>query len=362
MTIVRELTTKLSFQVDKKGIQEFNRQIIGIKSKMALAVGVVGGFITAIFKATNAVSAMVLDAEELAEKTEMSVTNLLALQQAGKQFRIAPEETSRFLTNFADSVLEARNGYGELFKLTKRFKVNVRDGNGEIKKTDNLFFEIADKISKVNNKQQRLFAFSQLVGKDLAGKFDEFFSNGSDGVKELQKNFESFGQQLEGQKDTFQEYEKNLSSLQSEFSTFGRELVLAFAPALTKVLQGFNSIFKLSKEKLGGGAKGFFNAFGAVATDQLMTFLGFQTASNVKKQFLDDDNSFNLEVSHRFREVARKKKENINVTSNNTVNIEVPVGSTEEQASFISETVEKSIKESQDVMIRGLQNDNPQVE
>ena len=35
MTVVRELTTVLGFTVDKRGVEDFNRTIIGFKTKFA---------------------------------------------------------------------------------------------------------------------------------------------------------------------------------------------------------------------------------------------------------------------------------------------------------------------------------------
>jgi hypothetical protein len=45
MTVVRELVTRLGFQVDQRGVEQFNRTIIGFKTKFAIAATAATAFV-----------------------------------------------------------------------------------------------------------------------------------------------------------------------------------------------------------------------------------------------------------------------------------------------------------------------------
>jgi len=357
--IVRELVTRLGFQVDRQGIQLFNQQILGIKTRFALAATAVGGFVYQTLQSIRDVGNLISDTENLSKRTGIAFNNLVALREAAKTFRIEPAQFEGALRSFSKMANEAKFGLGSLFQLSRDLKVSIRDANGELKETDVLFFEMVDQIAKIGDERVRIEAFAKVFGEDVAEKFNEFFKNGSAGAKELAESFQHVGQTLQGQKPIFDEYEKNLSTLETTFGTFKTELVTAIAPAVNDVLTGWNFLLQQGREEFGGGILGTLKATGDVLSQSLLSLFNMDRVSIERGQIEADQEEFRRRVE-QFKAQRNITEQNISVDS--TINIEVPPGTTEEQQQVIKDSVEQAYRDQSEEMIRQLLNNNPQVE
>jgi hypothetical protein len=360
MTVVRELVTKLGFQVDRQGIQQFNRNIIGLKSKLALATGIVGGFVAATLQSIRGVGNLIQDTEILAKKTGIGFEQLIKLTEAAKQFRIKPEQFQGALDSFGKQVRLARQGLGDLNKLALKVGISSRNANGTLKTTEQLFFEIVDVISAIDDEAQRITAFEEIFGEEVGAKFNEFFKNGSQEALELADSMYTLGESMESSIEVSKQFEKDLSTLESTFDNFKKEAVIAITPAVSQSLTGLTEIIKKGREEFGGGITGSLKSFGFVTLDAVKSLFGASELDKLKRSLEEDKAEFDQNLQEYLRERPDVAEKLLKI--DNTINIEVPRGTSEEQKAVIKESIEEAVTEQTQEMIRQLQNNNPQVE
>jgi len=361
MAVVRELITKLGFQVERSGLQEFNRQIIGIKTKMGLAAGAIVGAVAGVARLIDNVATLSLDTDNLARRSGVAFDRFVALREVAKQFRITPEQFNSVMTEFTKGIEDARVGLGSLRSRLTDLRISITDSNGEFKKTDQIFLEIGEKFSKIENEQQRLAAFSQIF-KESGANIEKLFRNGAEGVEKLAQSYEGLGQALKDQQPIFEQYEKDIASLGTELEKLSQEFVIAITPVSTRVISGLSELFKAGRTEFGGGVNGFVNAFGTEASRQFRGLVGGDSRSALQIKEEEDLKEFRRKAFRFASERGLERALSQEIIIENTMNIEVPPGSSEEQKRVVSEAVEAIFEAQSEKVARELQDNYPEVE
>src|SRR3990167_6554869 len=117
MTVVRELTTVLGFVVDKKGVEDFNRSIIGFKTKFAIAATAATAFVAKTLEFFKDISDATLDANDIAKSIGISFEEFLKLRRTAEDFRIDPKNFESALRSLSKMLREAKYGMGDLANI-----------------------------------------------------------------------------------------------------------------------------------------------------------------------------------------------------------------------------------------------------
>ena len=104
-----------------------------------------------------------------------------------------------------------------------------------------------------------------------------------------------------------------------------------------------------------------FNFAAEAIADSVQTALGFDTLSNVQKQVQQEDVDFNRRLQQQQTQHILNSSSPV-VTNNNSFVFEVPPGTTEHQASFMSDQVKIAMENMWLEKTREVINNNPQVE
>lgn len=317
--IVRELTTKLGFQVEKKGINDFNRQIIGFKSILSLTVASVAGFAYQAISGLREIGNELAKTNIVSKKTKISIEDLTRLTEVARRFRISPEQFQGALERFSELVIDASFGMGKLFDYARDLRVEIRKANGEIKKTDEIFFSIAEEIRKISDETVRIRAFEEIFGKDVGAQLSNLFKDGSKSVREMAREIKYIPQNTEEAIKKFDEFEKTLA----EFETNWKNLKLT----------------------IGIGALPFFNELVKFPQDL------FDAVKKTKfqPQFIP-------------RRRSTESNTEINNKIENNININVPQGTPLQQQESIKESVIGIFNETMQELLRKTIVDYPQVE
>lgn len=353
--IIRSLTTLLGFKVDKTGVQQFERQIVSIRTGFTLATTAVGAFVYQTFQAVRNVGEMIADTDDLTKRTGFAFKEIIGLQEVAKQSRIAPEQLRSSFLQLTYQVEDARRGVGSLYKLVQRTngRLNIRDESGNLRSTRDIFYDLVDLLSQIEDEQLRISAYAEIFDRQNAVRFATLFKGGSKELRERGKQYEHLGDILDGQRKKLDEYEKKLSEVESSLKNFYMQLITSIEPILSDTLENASIVFERGREKYAPGIGGAIlssieSFFKTVVLDP------FFNAEQENKRLIKKIDDF------RNERTSSVSQQNVNVDS--TINIQVPPGTTEEQQQVIKESVDQAFREQSQEMIRQLQNNNPQVE
>jgi hypothetical protein len=362
MAIVRELVTRLAFQVDRQGIQTFNQSLIGFKTRLTLAAGAIGGFAFSVLKTIRNVGDTILDTDILAKKSGIAFERLVALQKAASQFRISPQQFGGVIDEFADKIADAKMQIGDLANLAGQFQINFKDSQGQIKDTEKLLLEFLDKASKIQGERLRINAFAKIVGTELAGKFNEFFRGGAKAVDQLTTSLQNNAKGVGESVKQFQQFEKEVSQLESSFETFKQRAVINIAPAVTRGLSDVNSEIQRAERDFGPGIFSFLlGTLSSVVGNTARLISGIDPLEDAKEDAEFEQQQFERRLKERQAQgLSLTSREPI--TINNDIKIEVPPGTPEQQQKMIQDTAREAYSQMTEEMLREVINNNPQVE
>ena len=364
MSIVRSLLISIGFVNDKKAINETNKAITGFKTRFALvattaayAFKVVKDFFTDIAAAT-------LDSEELAKSLGISLNELTALQQAAQKFRIRPEQFAGAFSILRKDLHEFQQGFGRLPEIARQLGIEITKDTGPRE----LFDKYVEAIRDIENEQERIRVASALFGQELGVK-----------IANLSQNFDSFKQSVVEAKKELEtlpditveakKYEEAVNGLSQAFDRLVRQLGISVFPALKTLFNyleyvakfygtlfsgdfsGFMDVLKQGSQKIDSIFEGIGNAFQSFH-DWLNPMVTFDPNQKRQDNFQGYQNSF-IESALPAGWVSYV---------NNSVDVNMPQGTTGEQAAFLGNQIERMISDSINATFQEIQYNNPQVE
>lgn len=153
---------------------------VGLKS---FAAGFLGGLgIEAIARiVAGAVSSVAQLADE-AKRAGVSAEDLQLLAVAAHQVGVSAEDTTNLLQKLNKTIGEAVTKGGDFAKLLAANGVALRDQNGEVRSTKDLFFDVVDLISRAKSEQEAA-AIAYTAFTRAAADSIPFLRQGSEEIK-----------------------------------------------------------------------------------------------------------------------------------------------------------------------------------
>ena len=343
MTIVRTLTTNLDFNVDFRAINRFNQALSNFNLKFALGGAAVAAFASKVVASVNQVSSDILDTEELAKRTGIAFEDLFKLGQAAAEFRIEPKQFNAILAGLNKDILDAQRGFGRLYEIMRdNPNIRIRNDDGSLKSTEEVLESIVNSINEITDPKLRIQAFEDILKFDGV-KLSQAFKNGYQSFKQVGDTFDAQAKALDKQREFANQYTKEVLAITKSFDQTVQLFVTKFAPLILAFTESLNILIKFYGEVLAQVAKGPKGAaqsglFGVLPSLAVGAY-DYLTGANTPTPASTGP---------------------INMTANFDVN--VAPGTTQEQATQLSELTVERIESFYGPLIRQLMNNNPQVE
>lgn len=344
MAVVRELVTRLGFEVDKKGINEFNQSIIGFKTGVALAATGLVGVASQAINFFSDFSKTLNSSKDLADSTGTTLSNLLSMGKAASQFRISSAEFLSIYSSFNGIVQQAKAGSGELFNIAKQTGIEFRKNNGDIEETEIIFQRILVYLGNIEDDQERI----RISNKFFTSEFGARFANLAkefDKFNEAREKFSQTSKEIENSVEASKNFEVSLIRLSESWKSFVEVLLVNVVPALTFILDLLTSIVDISSKIITPAFKGTLNAIQTIG-------------EGLTKDIFDDSTFEDLQRLERFNNLGTAQNE---INQTNSFNFNVPEGTSEEQAKFLRNSVLEAVNVAMEESFMQILNNNPVV-
>jgi hypothetical protein len=329
MTIVRELVTRLAFQVDQSGVNKFNQTVSGFRLGLEGIASQAFSIADKVVSFFNGVSSEITSVRDISVQANIAVERFAALREAAGEFNIKPQQFDQAFVRLNELLQQAAYGQGELFRLANSTSVEFRDLNGNLINTEELFINIVDYLSKIGDDFHRQRVAVNIFGQEIGPRIAEAATQGGDAISNAAEKYAEFGRKLAEGRDEALAYEKTLNELTSSARQVGQTLGIKLFPFISSIFKSANS---------------------------LLTGKAPLSAEQVEEYRLSNDS--------RVESLARigiATPSSANNTTNN-ITIEVSPTTTEGQAQDIADATMTALKSFQQEEVRELMNNNPQVE
>lgn len=244
-TIIEELVTLLGFEVDKKALKEAEAAYSNLKN-VALGVSAafagIGVAAVAIVKDTIAAGAA---AYNTAQRLGTTVEGLQELQIAAQLADVDAGSLTSALEKLSKAAYEASQGEKEQSKAFADLRIKVRDSKGELKTSDVLFSELADRMEKIPNAGKRVSLAMGVIGKS-AGALIPLLRQGSAGIEELRARARSTGAIISAEDaKNADELEDSIDLLTTTVKGFGRVFA---SVVIGKIPKAFEKLLQKNRE------------------------------------------------------------------------------------------------------------------
>ena len=180
--------------------------------------------------------------ERTSQQIGIGVESLQKLQYAARQMDVSNEELTTSLARFAKQVAEAGSGSKESAEHFQRLGISIRDASGNLRPLDELFLEVADRFSRVQDGAAKTAISMGLFGR---GGFQliQMLNKGKIGLEEFGERLEEIGGLMDSKTvAATAAVEQQLKDLNEQWKAMKRNISEFVIPSLSSLLDALNKI------------------------------------------------------------------------------------------------------------------------
>ncbi|MBQ0141766.1 MAG: hypothetical protein KBT06_03025, partial [Prevotellaceae bacterium] len=212
------------------------------KENAAALSAVVIGIGAALFDCAKGAAQYADDLATLSAQTGVSTDNLQKLDYASEFVDVSLETMSAAMARVTKDIEKAGDSSTDLGAIYKQLGVSVTESNGQLKSSEQIFYDLIDSLGKIQNQTERDNIAMSLFGKnaqDLAG----VISAGSVGLKEYGDEAERVGLIMsEEEINKGLELSDAMQKLNDTFDAVKNNLGMTVIPILTALFEAIANI------------------------------------------------------------------------------------------------------------------------
>jgi len=184
----------------RKGLDDGTKDINGFSSTAGKAIlGVTAAFAAMSVAAAGAIAKITtesvkygIELDRMARRANTTASEIARLSYALQQEHGDIEALNRSLPILARNMAAAASGGKQQADAFRDLGVNVRNADGSLKSTTQVFYEIADGVENSKNQTKALADVMQVLGRG-AGDLYPLLQKGGAGIRALGAEFDKFG-------------------------------------------------------------------------------------------------------------------------------------------------------------------------
>lgn len=262
-------------------LEGFKTILGGVGAMIKTTIGIALGLVTAVAAIGASISGMVFSTAsaagelgDLSVKTSISRERLQELDYIAKLTGTSLDTITSANARLVRSMNSGRDGTGEQAEAFKALGVDVTDAAGNLRNTQDVFDDVIDSLSQIENPAERDAIAMALFGKS-AQELNPLIAAGSDEMARLAEEAHKVGAVMsEEDVRAFEAFDDTLVTLQAGLKGTVGTLLTAFLPAFQSVfdqvggyLQQFKEIVDGSGGDLGKVAEGLTGLITQIAND-----------------------------------------------------------------------------------------------
>jgi len=250
MAIVNELITKFGFIGNLAPQENFNANLkasIGLLAGMGAAIAASAGGIAAwVTGISESIDPMV----QFGRETGVAIETIQSLGYAASVNGSSVDALQASLGEMTKRVGEfVATGQGEAKDVASRLGLQFKDLNGQVKSSDVIFRELADKLHGMSQAEK----FSVLDKMGIDRSMVQLLSLTGDEIEGLQDKAAALGIVTQDQADQFAAYNDSLTTLGKGFDGIKFQVAIGFVPVLKDLVDGFTDFLVANKDLIQGG-------------------------------------------------------------------------------------------------------------
>ncbi|HBA4569480.1 TPA: hypothetical protein J8080_001148 [Escherichia coli] len=250
MAIVNELITKFGFIGNLAPQETFNANL---KASIGLLAGLgaaIAGSAAGVAGWVTSVSQSIDPLVQFSRETGVAIETVQSLGYAASVNGSSVDALQASLGEMTKRVGEfVSTGEGEAKDVAERLGLQFKDMNGQVKNSDVIFRELADKLHGMSQAEK----FSVLDKMGIDRSMVQLLSMTGEEISSLQSKAEALGVVTQDQADQFAAYNDSLTTLGKGFDGIKFQVAVGFVPVLKDLVDGFTDFLIANKDLIKNG-------------------------------------------------------------------------------------------------------------
>lgn len=268
-TLLQTFFTRLGFQTDTKGLDEYKDKLVDLSSSLLKLSGVASLSLGGLFEFTRRALQPMAEVAKMSETYNLATDTLAAFGRMGREVGISTEAMQHSIGALNMRMGEAHLGLGRLVPVLKKYDMTTTSATGGVKDMRDFLGEVADKMATLSSQEQvslaRKLGLDPAMVRLLRNGREEFNRMYDDMAKGLPFKAEDYAKA-----ERFQiEFQKAKAALGVMTSAIALELM----PAFQKAMESFLTWWRTNGERVMERIKYWVGTF-AEWLGNMLSFLG----------------------------------------------------------------------------------------
>jgi peroxiredoxin len=271
--ILRELVTRLGFELDDKNLKKFEQSIDDAKTKLAgfgKSITAAKFAITGLVAAATGLTVLSVSVAKAAKETEYLADQLGITTDDLQSLELVAQDTGLEVNELSKSFASFNKQLGTIDASSKvvtdelnRLNISTKDNNGNLKSSFVLYGEAAKKIAAIKDPIKQAAISQKLLGtsnKEVAKLFDttnEAFQKQREEITRLGYVIDSKGIQ------SSKEFIKSWNNLKIIIDGVKKELAVKFMPVFSRTIDMFKIWYVANRKIISQSITSFINILSA---------------------------------------------------------------------------------------------------
>lgn len=237
----------------KKALDSTKTFSSGTVAAMGAAAGAVLGLVTMeqrLMDLTRNAAEKAKETENQSLITGMSPEEIQQLEYASSIIGVSTDKISDAQKTIITNMQAAKDGGEEYIKMFSDLGINITDTSGQLRDSNDVFYEVIDALSEMQNKTERDAAAMAIMGES-ARDLNPIISQGSDILKQYAQDAQDTSYVLSTEQvAALADVDEKYQELQLRQEAVRKQLAAEFAPTAEKVYDKFGELVTDAGEAL----------------------------------------------------------------------------------------------------------------
>ena len=237
----------------KKALDSTKTFSSGTVAAMGAAAGAVLGLVTMeqrLMDLTRNAAEKAKETENQSLITGMSPEEIQQLEYASSIIGVSTDKISDAQKTIITNMQAAKDGGEEYIKMFSDLGINITDTTGQLRDSNDVFYEVIDALSEMQNKTERDAAAMAIMGES-ARDLNPIISQGSDILKQYAQDAKDTSYVLSTEQvAALADVDEKYQELQLRQEAVRKQLAAEFAPTAEKVYDKFGELVTDAGEAL----------------------------------------------------------------------------------------------------------------
>ncbi|NLU52382.1 MAG: hypothetical protein GXX10_05920 [Clostridiaceae bacterium] len=240
-SIIADFAGKLGINLPS-GAEKAIRALDNTKASTLALAGAVAGLVKKFADATIETAKTADEILTLSAQTGLATDTIQKMNYASELLDVSTETITGSMAKMIRTVGQAQKGTGDAAEAFRKLHVNIRDSHGQLKNSEEIFYQVIDALGKVRNETERDALAMKIFGRS-AQELNPLIKAGSSALKELGDEAEKMGYVMsEGTLQSFGAVDDAMQRFHNQTQAFKQTIGLALLPVLTAFFEILNKI------------------------------------------------------------------------------------------------------------------------